>query len=95
MDGTWVKTLGNVLGQGGPDGVMLGEAEYDQCIKRIIIDIKNSQASVLDVLRPLGGYLTSGDNVPRCRAISFLAEVGGWSIEQTFVVVYVCPFVIK
>jgi len=76
MDGTWVKTLGSVLGQGGPDGVLLGEAEYDRCIKSIIFDIKNSQESVLDVLRPLGGYLTSGDDVPRCRAISFLAEVG-------------------
>ena len=87
MDGSdtpsmdWIPKLGNLVGRGGPDGVLLSQDVYDKHVWSLISLIGKANVGILEVLRPLGGYLTTEDDVPRCRAISFLASLVSQSPE--------------
>lgn len=71
----WIGCLGMLIGKGGPDGVLVSDAQYEHHVEKLIQDIQAAHVHVLEVLKPLGTYLTTEDNVPRTRAILFLAEV--------------------
>ena len=72
----WLSLMGSLVQYGGPDGHLLPEAEYSQHLQECI-DLISRQDTIalIDVIRPLGAYLVTEDDVPRCRAISFLAEL--------------------
>ena len=71
----WIRELGSLVAHGGPEGALLPQKDYDEVVHRIICSIRESRISLIDVLKPLGAYLVMEDDVPRCRAVSFLAEL--------------------
>ena len=72
----WLSLMGSLVQYGGPDGHLLPEAEYAKHLHECIVLIsRQDNISLIDVVRPLGAYLVTEDDVPRCRAISFLAEL--------------------
>lgn len=71
----WIRELGSLVAHGGPEGTLLPQKEYDEVVRRIIRSIQGAEISLIEVLKPLGAYLVMEDDVPRCRAVSFLAEL--------------------
>lgn len=71
----WIRELGSLVSQGGPEGTLLPQKEYDAVVRRIIHNIQEARVSLVEVLRPLEAYLVTEDDVPRCRAVSFFAEL--------------------
>lgn len=71
----WISLLGNLVTYGGPQGTLLPEKDYQKGVQQVIQSIQIERASLVDVVRLLGAYLVTEDDVPRCRSISFLAEL--------------------
>ncbi|WPT12066.1 MMS19 nucleotide excision repair protein-like protein [Picochlorum sp. SENEW3] len=71
----WIRELGSLVSQGGPEGTLLPQKEYDVIVRRIVHNIQEARVSLVEVLRPLEAYLVTEDDVPRCRAVSFFAEL--------------------
>lgn len=74
-DKTWISMLGNLVKHGGPDGSLLAEKDYKKGVHHIIEKIQLENVALADVVKLLGAYLVTEDDVPRSRAISFLAEL--------------------
>ncbi len=71
----WMSLLANLVKYGGPHGTLLAERDYQKGVEQVVQTIQVQEASLVDVVRLLGGYLVTEDDVPRSRAISFLAEM--------------------
>lgn len=71
----WISFLGNLVKYGGPHGALLAEKEYQERVKEVVQTLQLEGACLVDVVRLLGAYLVTEDDVPRSRAISFLADM--------------------